>query len=373
MPRTLDGLTVGDFDEITVNDDLTVKGNATLSGMSLDGSLTATAISASGDVSTTGNVSGTNVTASGTVSGATITASGNVSCANLTASGDVSCSTIAALGNNQFGDAIGDQQTLNGMVSINGQFVFVNDIFSGTNQTLSSSLNVGSGDLVVDHDDGELTIGCDTILDGEVSMAEGGSEAFNYNAHGLTNVGSIAMKTGGDITNCDEITCETLHVNSGLNLDGVSLDLGTGSLTANGGLNTTGSSVIRGLSCRAIDTNDNHVVAEKHLRIKKSSYNHGTMLNKSTFKVMANTAEDKVPPAGGTRQLWAAAYDFETFAKSSTESGLNTSDRAIPVSFTVKTSEIAAAITALNVRYDVFAMADCIIYIGLDGRMQTRI
>ena len=49
------------------------------------------------------------------------------------------------------------------------------------------------------------------------------------------------------------------------------------------------------------------------------SYNHGTMLNKSTFKVMANTAADKVPPAGGTRQLWAAAYDFETFAKSATE------------------------------------------------------
>ena len=49
------------------------------------------------------------------------------------------------------------------------------------------------------------------------------------------------------------------------------------------------------------------------------SYNHGTMLNKSTFKVMADTAADKVPPAGGTRQLWAAAYDFETFAKSATE------------------------------------------------------
>ena len=40
MPRTLDGLTVGDFDEITVNNDLTVKGSTTLSGMNLDGSLT---------------------------------------------------------------------------------------------------------------------------------------------------------------------------------------------------------------------------------------------------------------------------------------------------------------------------------------------
>ena len=96
-------------------------------------------------------------------------------------------------------------------------------------------------------------------------------------------------------------------------------------------------------------------------------------MNKSNFKVMADTNADKTPAVGEVRQLWAAAYDFETFAKSATESGLNTSDRAIPVSFTVKTSEIAEAITALNVRYDVFAMADCIIYIGLDGRMQTRI
>ena len=43
------------------------------------------------------------------------------------------------------------------------------------------------------------------------------------------------------------------------------------------------------------------------------------MLNKSTFKVIANTAAERVPPAGGVRQLWAAAYDFETFAKSATE------------------------------------------------------
>ena len=61
MPRTLDGLTVGDFDEIIVNDDLTVKGSTTLSGMNLDGSLTATAINASGDVATTGDVSGANL------------------------------------------------------------------------------------------------------------------------------------------------------------------------------------------------------------------------------------------------------------------------------------------------------------------------
>ena len=53
--------------------------------------------------------------------------------------------------------------------------------------------------------------------------------------------------------------------------------------------------------------------------------------------------------------------------------GLNTSDRALPVSFTVKTSEVAGDISALNVRYDVFAMADCILYISLDGKLSTRI
>lgn len=103
------------------------------------------------------------------------------------------------------------------------------------------------------------------------------------------------------------------------------------------------------------------------------SYNHGTMLNATTFKQIEDDAAHKTPGAGNPRQLWVAAYDFETFAKSATESGLNTSDRALPVSFTVKTSEVAGAITALNVRYDVFAMADCILYISLDGTLSTRI
>eukprot|EP01043_Picozoa_sp_COSAG02_P079081 COSAG02_NODE_18116_length_960_cov_1.261324_1_plen_34_part_01 len=34
---------------------------------------------------------------------------------------------------------------------------------------------------------------------------------------------------------------------------------------------------------------------------------------------MANTAADKTPGAGNPKQLWVAAYDFETFAKSATE------------------------------------------------------
>ena len=220
MPRTLDGLTVGDFDEIIVNDDLTVKGSTTLSGMNLDGSLTATAINASGDVATTGDVSGADITASGTVSGTTITASGNVSGVDISASGDMTCDGLTTTGNSTLGNAIGDLQTINGVVNINGQYAFADDAFNGSNMTLSSSLNVGSGELIVSNAASTATFGADATFGGEVSMSEGGSEVFNYNDHGLTNVGSIAFADGGDITNCDEITCDTLHIESELNLDG---------------------------------------------------------------------------------------------------------------------------------------------------------
>ena len=102
------------------------------------------------------------------------------------------------------------------------------------------------------------------------------------------------------------------------------------------------------------------------------SYNHGTMLNKTTFTPTINAAASYTPGAGEARQMFVAAYDFETFAKSATESGLNTSDRALPVSFTVKTSAVTN-VSALPVRYDVFAMADCILYINLAGKLSTRI
>ncbi len=104
------------------------------------------------------------------------------------------------------------------------------------------------------------------------------------------------------------------------------------------------------------------------------SYNHGTMLNKTTFTPTTNNAYSYAPDAGHARQMFVAAYDFETFAKSATESGLNTSDRSLPVSFTVKTATAGHAnVDDLVVRYDVFAMADCILYINLAGKLSTRI
>ena len=190
MPRTLDGLTVGDFDEIIVNDDLTVKGSATLSGMNLDGSLNATAINASGDVATTGDVSGADITASGTVSGTTITASGTVSGATITstgtvsgtditasgnvsgvdvsASGDMACDGLTTTGNSTLGNAISDLQTINGVVNINSQYVFGDNTFNGHQATLSTMLTVGgSGELIVSGATNTAIFGADATFKGD--------------------------------------------------------------------------------------------------------------------------------------------------------------------------------------------------------------
>ena len=101
------------------------------------------------------------------------------------------------------------------------------------------------------------------------------------------------------------------------------------------------------------------------------SYNHGTMLNDATFSQAADERIATVGIAGSTRSLFMIAYDFETFAKSATESGINVSDRALPVTMTLKKEGVANVLEAT--RYDTWAMCDCIIYIDLMGRMTTRI
>ena len=113
------------------------------------------------------------------------------------------------------------------------------------------------------------------------------------------------------------------------------------------------------------------------------SYNHGTMLNDVTF---AQNADDRAAASGlhtDNRSLWVAAYDFETFAKSATESGINVADRALPVSLHLDKTAIATMRDNANganltndtgkIRYDTFAMCDCIIYIDLMGKITTRI
>ena len=117
---------------------------------------------------------------------------------------------------------------------------------------------------------------------------------------------------------------------------------------------------------------------------------HGTSLNATTFKDMdVVDCEDTGVGSATTRQSWVLAYDFETFAKSATESGINVADRALPVSLELRRGELQnASATGRNgieraaggaadgnqtIRYDTFAMCDCIIYIDLMGKITTRI
>ena len=105
--------------------------------------------------------------------------------------------------------------------------------------TFHTGLNVGSsGELVVGA--GVATFGAETRFGGELSMTTGGAEVFDMNAHNITDCGGIAMTTGGNITNVDTITCDTLNLNTALSMVNVSLDLGTGDLDCNN-INATGS------------------------------------------------------------------------------------------------------------------------------------
>ena len=125
------------------------------------------------------------------------------------------------------------------------------------------------------------------------------------------------------------------------------------------------------------------------------SYAHGTSLNNSTFTVMDKRDTGTAYAGPGTvHQNFLIAYDFETFAKSATESGINIADRALPLSLelTFNTLPNAGATGALDadgggvasvngaaldtnqaIRYDCFSMCDCIIYIDLTGKITTRI
>ena len=110
------------------------------------------------------------------------------------------------------------------------------------------------------------------------------------------------------------------------------------------------------------------------------AYNYGTRMNAATLPSLSaanqiaafNVADATgfAPKAGTTQKNFVAAYDFETFAKSATESGLNTSDRALPVTMAVGRT---LAGTGGGIRYDTYAMCDCIIYISQNGEIFTRI
>ena len=185
-----------------------------------------------------------------------------LNCVDIVAA-SVVATTLTTTGNTTIGNQTTDIFTVNGVANFNNNLILsAAGTMIGSGAWTGPSLNVGSSAVTMNA--GDTTINNTCSLRGEVNMGGGGSEVLNMDDHSITNCGSIAFTTGGDITNCDDITCDALACNSitiatGLTMTDISLNLGTGSLTANGGLNTTGASVIRALSCRAIDTNDNHI------------------------------------------------------------------------------------------------------------------
>eukprot|EP01046_Picozoa_sp_COSAG06_P004288 COSAG06_NODE_178_length_20949_cov_26.114053_5_plen_534_part_00 len=121
------------------------------------------------------------------------------------------------------------------------------------------------------------------------------------------------------------------------------------------------------------------------------SYAHGSSMNSATIRAMdAIDCRNNRVGVGTLQQNWLLAYDFETFAKSATESGINVSDRMLPVSLELTRAALENTADPTGrlgveratggqldpvqtIRYDCFAMCDCIIYIDLMGKITTRI
>ena len=94
-------------------------------------------------------------------------------------------------------------------------------------------------------------------------------------------------------------------------------------------------------------------------------YQHGTFLNKDN----CTTPVNKDTCTSGSRyESYVFGYDFEGFSKTATESGINISDRALNVSMQLQTTTNSNAIS-----FHTFAMCDCMLYLGIDGSLTTRI
>jgi len=94
-------------------------------------------------------------------------------------------------------------------------------------------------------------------------------------------------------------------------------------------------------------------------------YGHGTNLNATNMSELVDAA---TPVAASPQTNFVFGCDFESFSKTATESGINTSDRALNVSIQLKHQT-----QTKSVRLDTYAMCDCLLYIGIDGRVTSRI
>ena len=77
--------------------------------------------------------------------------------------------------------------------------------------------------------------------------------------------------------------------------------------------------------------------------------------------------------AGTFRSSTVLTYGFEGFAKTAAESGINVSDRALPVMCEVTRADTTGGDGTHSIRYDIFAQVDFILYLSADGTMSTRV
>ena len=76
------------------------------------------------------------------------------------------------------------------------------------------------------------------------------------------------------------------------------------------------------------------------------------------------------------KSFFVASYGFQGFAKTAAESGINVSDRALPVVCEISRGQMQSVLNTpadCRIRYDIFAETDMIIYLTADGQMSTRI
>ena len=106
---------------------------------------------------------------------------------------------------------------------------------------------------------------------------------------------------------------------------------------------------------------DGDISAANDTDVANNFYKHGTTNRSGTVK-----------------SFFVAPYDFSGFAKTAAETGINVSDRALPVICEVTRGVIQntannADHTSHSIRYDIWAQCDFILYLSADGTMSTRI
>ena len=129
------------------------------------------------------------------------------------------------------------------------------------------------------------------------------------------------------------------------------------------------------------------------------NYSHNSWINESTFKTGPFQVDDNndhvatmmaggqgaagvvgtTAGSGDVKNLFVAAYGFSGFAKTAAESGINVQDRALVCTCVVERDAIltdaVGDITKMpsEIRYDMFAETDILIYLTADGQVSTRI